>query len=308
MANDKTVFMFPGQGSQYAGMRRKLGELTGAEEDLFIQADELVGFPLSRLIDEGPDDELTRTENAQPALLVTGIAAARRLGQQDLRAHMAMGHSLGEYGALVHAGALEFADAVRLVRTRGLLMAEAVEKTPGGMAAVVGARLEQLREVVAELGRQGIIEITNFNSPSQVVLSGESQVIDLAVSTLKERRVGRAIPLNVSAPFHSSMMKPMADEFAGHLERVEIGVPRLAFIDNVTGLPEADPAAIRAKLVSQLTHPVMWEKSVRTAVESGAGTFVECGPGKALSGLVKRIARGSRILWSEKLLDPASSV
>jgi len=300
--SEKTVFMFPGQGSQYPGMRAKLGELSAGQARLFELADELLDFPLTRLIDEGPEEELTATSNAQPALLVMGIAASMAVEKRGFVPDIVMGHSLGEYTALVYSGAMSFEEGIRLVRTRGLLMANAVDRSPGKMAAVMGADRDRLDELVAEVSKQGVLEITNLNSPLQLVLSGEDHTIDLVVDRVNDEGLGRALLLNVSAPFHSSLMQPMADEFAQHLDKVEIGPPQQLFIDNVTGEPESDPSGIRKKLVQQLTSPVLWERSVRTAHAAGAAAFIECGPRNVLRGLVRRTVRGVSSKTAEMLL------
>ncbi len=297
-----TAFLFPGQGSQYVGMRSK----TGSSDELYRRADEVLGFGLTRLIDEGPQDELTQTANAQPALLVAGLSAARAVDAPGRRADLVLGHSLGEYSALVFAGVLGFEDALRLVRLRGELMARAVARTPGRMAAVIGADPAALEGLVAELSAGGVLEITNRNAPGQVVLSGEEAVVARAVEELKARKIGRGMPLDVSAPFHSSLMRPMAEEFSAALEKVAFSKPSLRFIDNVTGQEESDPEAIRRKLVLQLYSPVLFEQGVRSAVAAGAATVVECGPKAVLSGLVKRISRDVEILNSETMLGQPS--
>lgn len=301
----KTVYMFPGQGSQSVGMRSRLGAMTEEQKELFSTADYVLGFHLSVLIDEGPDEELTRTANTQPALLVMGVAFARGLDDRGRRADIVMGHSLGEYTALVHGGVIGFADAVRIVRRRGELMEKAVKNTPGKMAAVIGAELAKVEALVAACAGDGVIEITNFNSPVQVVLSGETAAVDRAVSMINDSGIGKAVELNVSAPFHSSLMKPVAEEFSGFLDGFEFHPPRLGFIDNVTGLMERDPASIKKKLVLQLSSPVQWERSVITAVDAGAATFIESGPGSVLAGLVKRIAKDRTIMTGEKALKNA---
>lgn len=298
----KTVFMFPGQGSQSMGMRERLGALTDRQKELFAAADGLLGFSLSGLIDGGPEEELTRTSNTQPALLVMGTAFARAIEDRGHRADIVMGHSLGEYAALVQCGVIEFTDAVRIVRRRGELMEAAARNTPGTMAAVIGVEYMALESIISACAGKGIIEITNFNSPVQVVLSGERPAVDAAVRVINEGGAGKAIELNVSAPFHSSLMKPIAEEFKGFLGDFSFRPPRVEFIDNVTGLAEADPEEIRRKLVLQLYSPVQWEKSVITACGSGAASFIESGPGSVLAGLVKRIARDRKIISGEKLL------
>lgn len=299
---DKTVYMFPGQGSQSVGMRAKLGTLTSEQKELFSSADYILGFSLTALMDDGPDEELTRTSNTQPALLVMGLAFARALDARGYRADIVMGHSLGEYAALVHGGVIDFGDAVRIVRRRGELMERAVKNSPGKMAAVIGMEIPKLELIIADCSAAGVIEITNFNSPVQVVLSGEAAAVDRAVCMINDTGTAKAVELNVSAPFHSSLMKPIADEFRSFLADFAFREPSAAFIDNVTGLAERDPERIRDKLVLQLSCPVRWQQSVVTASGAGAGTFIESGPGTVLSGLVKRIVKECRIMTAEKAL------
>ncbi len=298
----KSVYMFPGQGSQSVGMRSKLGTMTSEQKELFSAADYILGFLLSALIDEGPDEELTRTPNTQPALLVMGTAFAKALDARGHKADIVMGHSLGEYTALVHGGVIDFKDAVKIVRRRGELMEKAVKNTPGKMAAVIGMDRAKLAAVLDECSREGVIEITNFNSPQQVVLSGVAASVSRAVQMINEGGSGKAVELNVSAPFHSSLMKPAAEEFEKFLAEFAFSRPRLEFIDNVTGRMENDPDSIKKKLVEQLSSPVQWEQSVLTACGSGAVIFIESGPGTVLSGLVKRTAREQKILSGEKIL------
>jgi [acyl-carrier-protein] S-malonyltransferase len=299
----KLAFLFPGQGSQSVGMRAKLGPLRPEQQQLFERAEAVLGFALGKLIDEGPDAELTRTSNAQPALLVMDLAHAEAQRARGQEADVVLGHSLGEYAALVWAGTLEFDDALRLVRARGRLMEEAVHRTPGRMAAVLKVPLDVLEALVAECRASGVLEITNYNGPDQLVLSGAADAIDDAVELIRERRLGRAVPLNVSAPFHSSLMVPAAEAFRTDLGGVTFRAPRIAFIDNVTGRPETEPDQIRQKLVRQIVEPVRWEPSMRTALELGVERFVECGPGSVLAALAKRIAPpGTPIATSEALL------
>ncbi|OHD64605.1 MAG: [acyl-carrier-protein] S-malonyltransferase [Spirochaetes bacterium RBG_13_51_14] len=297
-----TVYMFPGQGSQSVGMRGGLGAMTTEQKELFSSADAILGFPLSALIDAGPGEELTRTSNTQPALLVMGTAFAAALDARGHRADIVMGHSLGEYTALVHAGVIDFKDAVRIVRKRGELMEQAVKDTPGTMAAVIGVERARLESVVQVCVGSGVIEIANFNSSTQMVISGQAAAVDAAARMINDGGIGRAVALNVSAPFHTSLMKPVAEEFSRFLSEFEFRPPRVEFIDNVTGRGEKDPANIRDKLVLQLYSPVQWEKSVLTAADAGAGTFIESGPGTVLSGLVKRIVKDRNIISGEKLL------
>jgi len=295
------AFLFPGQGSQVVGMRLKLGRPQPEQQALFEQADTVLGFALTRLIDEGPQTELTRTSNAQPALLALDVAHAYGLRARGIEADVVLGHSLGEYAALVWAGVLVFPDALRLVRERGRLMEQAAGRTPGRMAAVIRVSYDDLAAVVAECRTHGVLEITNVNAPGQLVLSGETAALEAAARMVQERKLGRAVPLEVSAPFHCSLMQPVADAFRERLAGVPFAAPRLRFIDNVTGKPEDDPACIRRKLVEQIVRPVLWEQGVRSAAALGVERLIECGPGGVLAGLAKRIQPGLRVETSEAL-------
>jgi [acyl-carrier-protein] S-malonyltransferase len=299
----KTAFLFPGQGAQSVGMRAKLGPLSAKQQELFRQAEAVLGFALGKLIDDGPEPELTRTSNAQPALLVMDLAHAEALRAGGREADVVLGHSLGEYAALVWAGTLAFADALRLVRARGQLMEGAVVRTPGKMAAVLKVPLARLEALLDECQDAGVLEITNFNGPDQLVLSGEAAAVATAMELIRERRLGRAVLLNVSAPFHSSLMMPAAEAFRAELGGVELRPPQRTFIDNVTGKPEAEPLQIREKLVRQMVEPVRWEQSMRTALALGVEQFVESGPGSVLAALARRIAPpGTPIVTAEALL------
>jgi len=299
---EKTVFMFPGQGSQYVGMQEKLLSYDAGLISVFDETDEILGFELSNIIKNGPEEELTKTSNTQPALLATGIAFSRAMEKLGYSADLVMGHSLGEYTALVYSGVLSFKDGIELVRKRGQLMEKAVENISGGMAAVVGADIDALTEIVKKCGDKGIIEITNFNSPVQVVLSGETVPVDEAVRIINDESIGKAIKLNVSAPFHSSLMKPVADKFKEYISDVEFNKTGLTFINNVTGEIESDPGKIRENLIHQLYMPVLWEKSIHSSIRSEAGTLIECGPGKTLSGLAKKTSRDVKIITGQRLL------
>jgi [acyl-carrier-protein] S-malonyltransferase len=300
--NGKTVYMFPGQGSQSVGMRSKLGGMTEEQKELFSTADYILGFPLSVLIDQGPDEELIRTSNTQPAMLVMGLAFGRAIEARGHAADIVMGHSLGEYTALVHGGVIDFKDALRIVRRRGELMEKAVKYTPGKMAAVIGAEKTKLDDIIVICSADGVIEAANFNSPVQTVLSGQGDAVDRAVRLINERGIGKAVELNVSAPFHSSLMKPIADEFSRYLSDFTFSPPCFEFIDNVTGTMEKDPENIRKKLVLQLSSPVQWERSMHTACDAGASSFIESGPGSVLVGLAKRIVKDQKIISGEKLI------
>ena len=303
--NRKIVYMFPGQGSQSVGMRSKLGGMTEEQKELFSTADYILGFPLSVLIDQGPDEELTRTSNTQPAMLVMGLAFGRAIEARGHAADIVMGHSLGEYTALVHCGVIDFKDALGIVRRRGELMEKAVKHTPGKMAAVIGADRIKLDDILGICSADGVIEAANFNSPVQTVLSGQEDAVDRAVRLINEGGIGKAVELNVSAPFHSSLMKPVADEFSRYLSEFTFSPPSLEFIDNVTGAMEKDPENIRKKLVLQISSPVQWERSMRAACDAGASSFIESGPGSVLTGLAKRIVKDQKIISGEKLIKEA---
>lgn len=301
-AVDPVAFMFPGQGSQQVGMWQALGARSAVGERRLAEAQELLGLPLAQLMDEGPLEELTRTELAQPCLLLLDVVCAERLVEQGYAPAWFLGHSLGEYAALVLAGVLSFGDALQLVRTRGLLMARAAEDIPGSMAAVLGMQREALAPFLAEHDADQVVEITNVNAPKQLVISGTAAAVQKTLEAINASRKGRAVALSVSAPFHCSLMRPVAEAFSEHLAKVELAAPTGGFLDNVTGQMEQDPERIRAKLVEQIHHPVLWEQGVCTARELGVRTFVECGPGRVLTGLVKRIARDATRLLATELL------
>ncbi len=288
------AWLFPGQGSQTVGMGSDVYACSAAARAVFTEADEVLGFGLQELCFNGPADTLTATENAQPALLTTSIALLRAAQEQaggdlPLPAYMA-GHSLGEYSALVAAGALRFADALRLVRRRGELMSAAAN---GTMAAIMGVELAALQAICDEASAAGVVVVANENSPGQLVISGARAGVERAMALAKERGAKRALALNVSAAFHSPLMAEAASGLAEAVNQIErIEPPRLPVISNVTALPLLEPAAIRAELVAQVTAPVRWIGSVERMVADGVKEIVEIGPGTVLTGLVKRIAPG----------------
>jgi [acyl-carrier-protein] S-malonyltransferase len=299
----RTAFLFPGQGSQEVGMGRALCEqFPELRVRLFERADELLGFPLTRLCFEGPEDELTRTENAQPALLLVSIAALEALRSRGIEADAAAGHSLGEYSALVAAGALSFEDALRTVRRRGELMAGIGAAVAGGMAAVMGLPPEAVEAVCREAADAGIVQVANFNSPEQSVISGERAAVERATTLAKERGAGRVIPLHVSAPFHSRLMAPLREEMAAVLGRIEIHPPRLPIVANVTAEFVRTPEAIREALADQVAGAVRWTDSMRRLAADGVNRFIEVGPGKVLTGLVRRTLPDAEALTYDQLL------
>ena len=288
----RLAMTFPGQGSQSVGM---LGDLAAAfplVRETFEEASDALGSDLWTLSQQGPAEELNRTENTQPAMLAADIAVWRVWNEQGGPEPMLLaGHSLGEYAALVAAGALEFADAVRLVRERGRLMQEAVPAGEGAMAAILGLDDDQVRAICAEAAQGEVAEAVNFNSPGQVVIAGDAAAIARAVELAKAAGAKRALPLDVSVPSHCALMRDAAQRLREVLQSVAVEAPRIPVLHNVTVEPAAEPDAIRDLLARQLHGPVRWVETVRAMREQGAEALVEAGPGKVLTGLCKRIDR-----------------
>ncbi|WP_126426250.1 ACP S-malonyltransferase [Brevibacillus marinus] len=289
----KIAFVFPGQGSQYVGMGAELAEHSEAARQVFAEADRALGFSLSSLCFAGPEEELRLTVNTQPAILTVSVAvlAALREKLPDVQPAFLAGHSLGEYSALVAAGALRFADAVRTVRARGQFMEEAVPSGQGAMAAVLGMERAELQRVCEEVSAGGApVQLANLNCPGQIVISGSAAGVSLAAEKARERGAKRVMPLNVSGPFHSSLMAPAAEKLAAVLESVPLADAAVPVVANVSARPVQQAEAIKQSLVEQVSAPVLWEDSVLYMVEQGVNTFVEIGPGKVLAGLIKKIA------------------
>jgi [acyl-carrier-protein] S-malonyltransferase len=288
----KIAFIFPGQGSQTVGMGKELAERYEQARNIFQQADEKLGISLSSIIFEGPQDTLTLTVNAQPALLTTSIAILEIFKEGNITPHYTAGHSLGEYTALVAAGALSFEDAVFAVRKRGEFMEQAVPAGKGTMAAVLGMEASQLKSIVEQVSSEGTpVQLANLNCPGQIVISGTKEGVERASEQAKTAGAKRVIPLEVSGPFHSSLMKPAAEQLAEVLNRIEIKDANVPVIANVTARPMINRDEIKQKLIEQLYSPVLWQDSVEYMIEQGVDTFVEIGPGKVLSGLVKKVNR-----------------
>ncbi|MBG9793408.1 malonyl CoA-ACP transacylase [Paenibacillus dendritiformis] len=293
----KLAFVFPGQGSQEVGMGKDVYDAVPAAREAFETADRVLGFPLTEMIFQGPESDLKQTSNTQPALLATSWALYQALERHGIRPDYVAGHSLGEYGALVAAGVLRFEDAIAIVRQRGQFMEQAVPSGQGAMAAVLGAERERLGALCDDISAAGTpVEMANLNCPGQIVVSGSREGIDAVVERGKEAGAKRVIPLEVSGPFHSAMMKPAAERLGEALRAVEMQDARIPVIANVTARPVTEAEKIRGLLVEQVFSPVLWEDSVRYLIDQGVDTFVEIGSGKVLSGLIKKIDRSVRIV------------
>lgn len=288
------AFVFPGQGSQAVGMGRELAEAFEVARHTFQEVDDALNQRLSRLMAEGPEADLTLTENAQPALMAVSVAVLRVLASEggvDLAKHarFVAGHSLGEYSALCAAGAFTLGDTARLLKLRGQAMQKAVPVGKGGMAALLGAELEQAQAIAADAAQGEVCSVANDNSAGQVVISGSADAIDRAIALAAERGLKRSVRLPVSAPFHCALMQPAADAMAEALAAVTISAPVVPVVANVTAAPVSDPNAIRRLLVEQVTGMVRWRECVLAMKEQGVEALVEVGSGKVLAGLTKRI-------------------
>lgn len=303
--SNKIAFLFPGQGSQAVGMGRELTERYAVAARTFSEADEALGFPLSKLIFEGPEDDLRLTENTQPAILTVSVAAWRVLAEQGVRPSLAAGHSLGEWSAHVAAGTLSFADALRAVRARGRAMQLAVPPGKGAMAAILAldAALvaEACKEAEAETGLT--VAAANLNSPGQTVISGALAAVEKASALAKAKGARRAVMLPVSAPFHCALMQPAQEEVARVLSSLKLAEPNIPVAANVTGSLVTTAAAAKDALIRQVTGTVRWVDCVQSLVAAGATYFVEVGPGKVLCGLLRQIDPNLKTLNVE---DPAS--
>jgi [acyl-carrier-protein] S-malonyltransferase len=288
--SSKAAYVFPGQGSQAVGMGSDLYNRYPSAKEVFDEADTSLGFGLSRLCFEGPEEELTKTHNVQPAILVVSIACLKALDKAAIdrfpSPRFMAGHSLGEYTALVAAGALSLADAVLLVRERGRLMYEAGLKNPGSMLAVIGLDEQAVRDVCLETGS----EISNINCPGQIVISGAVQALAEANKSAKTRGARAIIPLKVSGAFHSALMEPVIAEFSRIVSDVRFRSPDIPVVSNVTARPLADVDSIREELVKQLRNCIQWQESVEYMIRNTVTTFYEIGPGRVLSGLIRRIS------------------
>jgi len=298
------AFVFPGQGSQKVGMLAEVAERLDIVAQTFDEASSVLGYDLWKLVQEGPQDALNLTERTQPALLTSSVALWRAWCQSGgARPSLMAGHSLGEFSALVCAGSLDFQDAVRLVRQRGAYMQSAVPVGVGAMAAVMGLDDDNIAAACKEAAQGEVVEAVNYNSPGQVVIAGHSEAVKRAAEACRARGAKRAVPLPVSAPFHTSLMRPAGERLANDVAGLLLREPEIPVLQNVHAASETDPQRIAALLVEQIHSPVQWVKTVHNLVNSGVSTVIECGPGKVLSGLCKRIERGLDCLALETPAD-----
>jgi [acyl-carrier-protein] S-malonyltransferase len=300
----KTAYIFPGQGSQSVGMGKDLFDNFPAAREVFAEADEALGFSLSKMCFDGTTEDLALTANTQPAILTCSIAAFRAMESEGFaQPDFVAGHSLGEYSALVAANAISFKDAAQTVRRRGTYMQEAVPVGVGAMAAILGSDLETIESVCAEVANGQICSPANINSPNQIVIAGNAEAIDRACALLKERGAKRAIKLNVSAPFHCALMMPAQQKLNADLLKLEYNELRFPIVENVSGELNTSGARVGEALTQQVSNPVRWLQSVEHLVKLGVETFIEVGAGKVLSGLTKQINRDVRCLNVENTVS-----
>lgn len=295
----KIAFVFPGQGAQYVGMGKGFYEAYPEAQEIFDEASDALGYDMAKLCFEGPEEALRVTENTQPTILTASVAALKALESHGIYPDMVAGLSLGEYSALVAARTLAFKDAVKLVRTRGKLMQEEVPDGVGGMAAILGLDDDQVALACEQVKAAGVVQPANYNCPKQLVIAGELDAVAKAVEAAKGLGAKKAVMLPVSAPFHTVLLKGAGDKLRAHLEAVAIEAPQMPVVANVNAKVYEGPDVVLTRLVDQVSHPVLWAKSVETMVASGVDLFIEVGPGTALSKFIKKIAKDVTILSVE---------
>ncbi len=283
------AFVFPGQGAQFVGMGKDLYDNNPLAKDLFEKANDILGYRITDIMFEGTDEDLRQTKVTQPAVFLHSVISALCMGDA-FQPDMTAGHSLGEFSALVAAGALSFEDGLRLVYARAMAMQKACEAAPSTMAAIVGLADDKIEEICAKINKEGHVVVpANYNCPGQLVISGNVEAIDEACALIKEAGAKRALPLKVGGAFHSPLMQPAKDELQAAIEKTVINTPKCPVYQNVDGKPHTDPAEIKANLIAQLTSSVRWTQCVQNMIADGADDFTECGPGKALQGMIGRI-------------------
>ena len=283
------AFVFPGQGAQFVGMGKDLYEANPMAKELFEKANEILGYRITDIMFEGTDEDLKQTKVTQPAVFLHSVISAMCMGD-DFKPAMTAGHSLGEFSALVAAEALSFEDGLRLVYARAMAMQKACEAAPSTMAAIIGLPDEQVVEICKQVSTEdNVVVAANLNCPGQVVISGNIEAVNEACVKMKEAGAKRALPLKVGGAFHSPLMQPAKDELQEAIENTEIKAPKCPVYQNVDAKPHTDPAEIKANLIAQLTSSVRWTESVQNMIADGADDFTECGPGKALQGMISRI-------------------
>ncbi len=292
----KVAFIFPGQGAQYVGMAKEISERSKAASLVMDEATEALGFDVRKMLFESDDATLMITENTQPSILTASVACTQPLFEAGIKPDYTAGLSLGEYAAHVLSGSLSFKDAVQLVRKRGKYMQDAVPVGEGAMAAILGLSREDVVEICQIASLTGLVEPANFNCPGQIVIAGKTVAVNEAVRLATEKGAKRAMLLNVSAPFHCSLLKPAGEKLSKELENVDLKPMTIPVITNVTGKVVASEEEIKDLLVKQVSSSVLWEDCVATLLDKGVDTFIEIGPGKVLSGFIKKINKGARVL------------
>lgn len=283
------AFVFPGQGAQFVGMGKDLYDNNALAKELFEKANDILGYRITDIMFSGTDEELKQTKVTQPAVFLHSVIKAMTLGE-DFKPAMVAGHSLGEFSALVAAGALSFEDGLKLVYARAMAMQKACDKAPSTMAAIVGLADDVIENVCAEVSKEGCVVVpANYNCPGQLVISGNIEAVNAACEKLKAAGAKRALPLKVGGAFHSPLMQPAKDELQAAIEKTEFAEPKCPVYQNVDGKPHTNPAEIKANLIAQLTSSVRWTTCVKNMIADGATDFTECGPGKALQGMIGRI-------------------
>ena len=285
------AFVFPGQGAQFVGMGKDLYENNAQAKELFEKANEILGYRITDIMFDGTAEELKQTKVTQPAVFLHSVISAICMGE-EFKPDMTAGHSLGEFSALVAAGALSFEDGLKLVYARAMAMQKACEAAPSTMAAIIGLPDEKVEEICRLVNKDGYVVVpANYNCPGQLVISGNVEAINEACAALKEAGAKRALPLPVGGAFHSPLMQPAKDELQAAIEQTEVKTPSCSVYQNVDAMPHTDPSEIKANLIAQLTSSVRWTQSVQNMIADGADDFTECGPGKALQGMISRVSR-----------------